>query len=65
MVEVASGYAEIFTFEGVTYIGVLQNRVNKNGAIIENNGQYWICPNPANIIPYGLCVKRVNSGFQY
>ena len=65
MVEVASGYAEIFTFEGVTYIGVLQNRVNQNGAIIENNGQYWICPNPANIIPYGLCVKKVNSGFQY
>ena len=58
-IEVARGYAKKFTFEGATYIGVLQNRVNKNGVNIVNNGQYWLCPNPANIIPCGLCVKKV------
>ena len=58
-IEVASQYAQSFTFEGVTYIGVLQNRVNQNGVNIVNGGQYWVCPNPANIIPCGLCVKEV------
>ena len=61
-IEMASRYAETFTFEGITYIGVLQNRVNQNGVNIVNDGQYWLCSDPANIIPCGLCVKKVNSG---
>ena len=57
-IELASRYAETFTFEGVTYIGVLQNRVNQNG--VKYNGNIWVCPDPTNIIPCGLCVKEVN-----
>ena len=64
-IEVASGYAEIFTFEGATYIGVLQNRVNQNHVNIVSGGQIWVCPDPANIIPCGLCVKEVNPGYPY
>ena len=58
-IEVASQYAQSFTFEGATYIGVLQNRVNKKCVKIVHDGQFWICPDPANIIPCGLCVKKV------
>ena len=62
-IEVASAYAQNFTFGGATYIGVLQNRVNQNGVDIVNHGQIWICPNPANIIPCGLCVKQVDPRY--
>ena len=64
-IEVASGYAQSFTFEGATYIGVLQNRVNQNGVNIENNGQIWVCPDPSDIIPCGLCVREVNQWYPY
>ena len=59
-IEVASGYAEIFTFEGATYIGVLQNRVDQKRVNIISGGEILVCPDPANI-PCGLCVKKVNE----
>ena len=50
-------YASSFNYKGVDYLGVFQNRVNPKGITIVNNGIYWFCKNPANIRPYGLCVK--------
>ena len=64
-IEVARRYAEIFTFEGVTYIGVLQNRVDQKRVNIISGGEIWVCPDPANIIPCGLCVKEVYPGYPY
>ena len=56
-INVAEGYASEFNYEGVRYKGVFQNRVNPGGVKIEYGGKYWVCPNPADIRPYGLCVK--------
>ena len=53
----AERYASEFNYEGVRYLGVFQNRVNPKSINIVNNEKYWVCPNPANIRPYGLCVK--------
>ena len=53
----AERYATEFEYEGVRYWGVFQNRVNSRGVKIVYNGKYWLCKNPANIRPYGLCVK--------
>ena len=64
-IEVASGFAQSFTFSGATYVGVLQNRVNTKCTNIKNDGKYWVCPDPANIIPCGLCVKKVDPGYPY
>ena len=53
----AKAYATEFKYKGVRYLGVFQNRVNPKGAKIEKDGRYWVCPNPADIRPYGLCMK--------
>ena len=57
----AKAYAIEFKYKGVRYFGVFQNRVNPKGVNIVNDGKYWVCPNPADIRPYGLCVKPVKA----
>ena len=59
-INVAEGYAIAFPYEGRSYKAVFQNRVNPNGLRIVKQGQYWICADPVNIRPYGLCVKMLN-----
>ena len=58
-IDTATGFAARFEYQGVSYIGVFQNRVNPKGVNIVKNGQYWVCPDEKNIRPYGLCVKKV------
>ena len=58
-ISVAEGYASEFNYEGVRYSGVFQNRVNPKGVKIVKDVNYWVCPNPTNIRPYGLCVKAL------
>ena len=60
LIEHVTGYAPKFSFEGANYIGVLQNKVNPKAVSIQCTGNIWVCPNPANIMPYGLCVKKVD-----
>ncbi|KAI6657924.1 hypothetical protein LOD99_15642 [Oopsacas minuta] len=57
-INVAKGYAKQFLINGVTYLGIFQNRVNPKGVNIVNDGEFWVCPDPNDIRPYGLCVKR-------
>ena len=59
----AAGYAKEFNYNGVTYKGVFQNRVNPKGMKVVNNGQYWLCPNKDDIRPYGLCVKKCTKTY--
>ena len=60
-IEVAALYSMEFSYEGEIYKGVFQNRVNPDGVQIVNDGIYWLCPDPVNIRPYALCVKKVYS----
>ena len=50
-------YAYSFNYKGVDYLGIFQNRINPKSITIVKDGKYWVCPDPANIRPYGLCVK--------
>ena len=58
-IDVATGFASRFTFDGINYKAVFQNRANPRGVNIVYNGDYWVCPNEDDIRPYGLCVKKV------
>ncbi|KAI6657929.1 hypothetical protein LOD99_15647 [Oopsacas minuta] len=57
-INVAQYYAQQFLINGVEYLGIFQNRVNPKGVNIECAGKFWVCPDPKDIRPYGLCVKR-------
>ncbi|KAI6657925.1 hypothetical protein LOD99_15643 [Oopsacas minuta] len=57
-INLAKFYATQFLINGVKYLGIFQNRVNPKGVKIEYAGKYWVCPDPNDIRPYGLCVKR-------
>ena len=58
LIEVALGFSKKFTYNGVEYQGILQNRVNPKAVSIVNNGRIWFCPNENDIRPYGLCIKK-------
>eukprot|EP00800_Vazella_pourtalesii_P012178 TRINITY_DN288_c0_g1_i16.p1 TRINITY_DN288_c0_g1~~TRINITY_DN288_c0_g1_i16.p1 ORF type:complete len:340 (+),score=56.62 TRINITY_DN288_c0_g1_i16:134-1153(+) len=59
-IEIAEGYATMFSHGGIMYKGIFQNRVNpKDMKIPDEEPDYRICPNEASIRPYGLCVKKV------
>ena len=61
LINVAESFATAFKYKRRRYVAVFQNRVNPKGVrIVEGKyGQYWICADPVNIRPYGLCVKKV------
>ena len=59
-IEIAEGYATMFSHGGIMYKGIFQNRVNPEDMVIpDEEPDYRICPNEASIRPYGLCVKKV------
>ena len=60
-IKIAESFATVFKYKRRSYVAVFQNRVNPRGVRIVNNGQFWICPDPVNIRPYGLCVRRVKK----
>ena len=53
-------YAKEFKYKGEMYKGVFQNRVNPRGMHIDNDDYHWLCEDPKNIRPYGLCIKKNN-----
>ncbi|KAI6657928.1 hypothetical protein LOD99_15646 [Oopsacas minuta] len=57
-INVVQCYASQFQINGVEYLGIFQNRVNPSGVNIVCAGKFWVCPDPKDIRPYGLCVKR-------
>ena len=58
-IKVAQWYSSKFTYKGVEYNGILQNRVNPAGIRIpEKEHDYWICSNPKDIRPYALLVRK-------
>jgi len=63
-IAVAQLYAETFDMDGVSYMAIVQNRVNPKTVMKilkgENGfGEYWISPTEEDIRPYGFCVRKV------
>ena len=58
-VKIAEQFAQSFTYEGVHYKVVLQNRVNPVGLKRELHGDYLITSEDEGIRPYGVLIKRV------
>ncbi|KAN0030628.1 hypothetical protein ACTA71_009268 [Dictyostelium dimigraforme] len=63
-VECAQLYAKVFYHNGEKYNVILQNRVNpKTVKIIPKEvailGEYWITEEEEDIIPYGICIRKV------
>ncbi|KAK6499864.1 hypothetical protein TWF481_010221 [Arthrobotrys musiformis] len=56
----ARGYAKTFSFEGKSYIVLMQNRVNPHNLQRVGSGNIWISPSNGDIRPYGLCIKQVD-----
>ena len=57
-IEVASQYAQRMVHAGVTYIVIIQNRVNPE-KVKQVAADYWLVPDEKDIRPYGFCLKRV------
>lgn len=69
-IRVAELYATEFTFENHNYKMVMQNRVNpktlkKIGKEDTKIGEYWLSKNQEDVRPYGICIKRLVSFFNY
>ncbi|CAG8440067.1 4421_t:CDS:1 [Funneliformis caledonium] len=62
-IEIASGYATRFNYEGETYKVVFQNRVKPNTFNIENFRRYFVTSNDRDIRPYGICIQKCNASF--
>ncbi|RIA90197.1 hypothetical protein C1645_805894 [Glomus cerebriforme] len=62
-VHTAEKYATDFEYDGEKYKVVFQNRVNTVGLGKRKDGNYtyWLTPKEKDIIPYGLCTKKINS----
>jgi hypothetical protein len=63
-IEVASLYAKNVSYDGNTYLFVVQNRVNPETVIKVDKaetgvGEYWISPTDDDIRPYGFCIKKI------
>jgi len=63
-IKIAEKYATVFSYRGVEYKMVFQNRVNPEGLekVTDGNNEYWITPNQENIRPYGVCIRRQGWG---
>jgi hypothetical protein len=62
-INVAKGYAKLFTVNAQEYLVILQNRVNPKNLIKLSRdktgvGEYWISPNAADIRPYAMCIMK-------
>ena len=64
-VALAEKYGTKFTFDGIKYVMVLQNRINPDTMKIINKDrtrdidEYWITLNEEDIRPYGICIKKI------
>ncbi|CAF1163585.1 unnamed protein product [Rotaria sordida] len=63
-INVATKYANKFSFKGDDYLVVLQNRVNsttlvKISADRTGVGEYWVSPSDKDIRPYGICIRKL------
>ncbi|EFA86483.1 ubiquitin domain-containing protein [Heterostelium album PN500] len=58
-IKLAERFAQKFQFDGAQYLVILQNRVNPNTVEKLGNGTYYLSPNENDVIPYGICIKKI------